>query len=670
MKHTKQHTSGKKPHRGNKATRQKGASQKEYEGYISLTRSGKGFVRTEVLKEDIVIQCEHTHTALPGDRVRVKVVGAVRNRSRAPHRLEGVVCEILSRAQSEFVGLLEEKNGRWILIPDDRRVSVPFSLTRFQNNLTPQKQWKGVARFLAWSSHEAAPTGELIELIGPAGEHETEMQAIVRAEGFNSLFPPAVLQEAEVLEKRKAEIFARECEHNRLDMRAAPTFTIDPDDAKDFDDAISVRTLEGGELELGVHIADVSAWVEKGGAIDNEARERGTSVYLVDRTIHMLPEVLAADVCSLRPGEDKLACSVIFTITKDFEIRSRTFSRTLIKSDKRFTYSEAQKVLEGGDGPLGEELLRTAEVARHFRTKRMEEGSIAFDTDEVGFTLDTSGTPTAVFKKEHHETMEVIEDLMLLANRAVAEEITLRAKKNKLPLVCVFRVHDAPNPEKIQELGIFLRALGYELKEEQGRVTAKEINRLLVSVKGTPEEALVETATIRSMAKAVYTTKNIGHFGLAFSHYTHFTSPIRRYPDLMVHRILKAHLDGAPPHAEEGAYYEQLSVSSSLREAAAAEAERESVKLKQVEYMAGHINETFDGVVSGVTDWGLYIEEVNTLAEGLAPIRALGDEYFRLDGRYRVKGERSGTIYSLGDKVRICLVSANIEERQIEWRVV
>lgn len=633
------------------------------EGMISITSRGTGYVRTEQFGQDVEIMPEELGTALHRDIVRIEVKS-----KRGHDRIRGKVTEIVERANVIFTGVLKKHEGMVFLVPDDKKFYPQMQVRHLEE--VPAENMKVAVRFLQWDSPEKYPKGELVEILGPVGLHETEMKAIVFSQGFDWRFPEEVEKEAAELEKNKEQFFAEEATR-RKDMRSVPTFTIDPEDAKDFDDAISVRELEDGTVELGVHIADVSAYIKKEGAIDKEAQKRGTSIYLVDRTIPMLPEALSNDLCSLKPDVDRLAFSVIFQIKRDGTIVSYEIAETIIRSAKRFHYKEAQDVLDTKNGPMLKELETANVIAHALRKERFKNGSIAFDTDEIKFVLDANGKPVQAFRKERLDTNLLIEDLMLLANRVVASHVHEAAERDKKNYVFVYRIHDNPKPEKIENLAIFLHALGYEFKHKDGHVTAKEINALFDQIEGKPEQDLIETAAIRSMAKAVYSTKNIGHFGLAFNFYTHFTSPIRRYPDLMVHRIIKAHLAGNPPGTRDYPYYERLCLQSSEREIAAVEAERESIKLKQVEYLKEHIGEEFDGVVTGITDWGVFVEELSTMAEGLLHIRSLPqDSYTKSEQGYHLSGEKTKRTFALGDKVRVRLVAADVEQKKLDWELV
>lgn len=629
---------------------------------------GTGFVSLSDETEDILIAPDKLNFGLDGDVVRIELLPVV-----AGKRREGKVLEVLEPARSEFIGVIKERtdNGRIVPFfePDNRRIHVKFALLADHQGRIGDKVVVKIAR---WSDPAREPLGQVVEVLGRAGDHETEMQAILRGGGFSEAFPPQVAAAAKALYDAKTAIFEEaKNDEKRRDFREVTTFTIDPKDAKDFDDALSIRRLPSGNYEIGIHIADVSHYVKEKDIIDLEARERGTSIYLVDRVIPMLPEVLSNDLCSLRPNEERLAFSAVFEMTPNSEVVGEWYGQTIIRSDRRFTYEEAQSILEAGSGDFHAELSDLMRLSRIIRKKRFAEGAIAFEQPEVKFELDEKGRPIRAYTKIRVETMLMIEDYMLLANQSVATFIYKLSKDKGLDAAFVYRVHDVPDPERIEELALFIRALGYEFRVERGVVDARDINKLLKEIEGKPEETLIKTATIRSMAKAVYSTKNIGHFGLAFKYYTHFTSPIRRYPDLMAHRLLRRHLDGSIIKSSELAQFEKLSVQSSEREIEAVRAERDSIKFKQVEFMAPHVGQEFDGVISGVTDWGIYIEEKESKSEGMVKLASIrGDYYEHLPGAYAVKGQRTGQVYRLGDPVRFKVVRANLEDKQLDYEIV
>jgi ribonuclease R len=640
-----------------------------YEGIIMVRGKGTGFVSVDGYDEDIVIAPESLSFALDGDIVEIEL-----KKPTPGKRQEGMVLRVIEPKNKEFIGVVQEKGGTYRLLPDNRRIHVRPVLP---DATKTHEGMKVAVHITGWKNPLTDPIGTIVEVLGRAGDHETEMQAIIRSGGFSENFPPHVAKAGKELYARKDEIFesaiadTKSNEPKRRDMRDRTTCTIDPVDAKDFDDAISLYELPDGRYEVGIHIADVSHYVRDNDVIDKEAQERGTSIYLVDRVIPMLPEVLSNDLCSLRPNEDRLAFSAVFTMDMAGTIHDEWFGQTIIHSNKRFSYEEAQEVLDSGVGPLNQELRTLMDIGRKLRAERFKDGAIAFDQPEVKFELDQNGKPIRVYQKVRTETMLMIEDFMLLANRRVAEFVYEHTKKKGRDAAFVYRVHDLPNPDKIEELSLFLRALGHEFKTHKGIIHASDINKLLKDIEGAPEENLIKTATIRSMAKAVYTTKNIGHFGLAFKYYTHFTSPIRRYPDLMAHRLLRRHLDGSMILGKELAKYEKLSIQSSEREMTAVGAERDSIKFKQVEFMQGKVGQEFDGVVSGVTEWGIYVEEKDSRSEGMVRLSSMKSDFFTYEPKkYRVKGQRTGKTYTLGSEVRIKLVRADMEERFLDFELI
>jgi ribonuclease R len=642
--------------------------EKTHEGTIMIRGKGTGFVSHPDFEEDVLVEREALGFALDGDIVEIKLMKKVPGR-----RQEGAVVQVVKSAHRELIGVVKERveNGKTIkyLQPDNHRIHIrPVLPEATANDLS----MKVVVDITKWSQPLLDPLATITEVIGRAGDHETEMQAIIRSGGFSKEFPESVQQAAHELYENKEKIFADALQDpKRRDIRAVTTMTIDPADAKDFDDALSVQTLPNGNTEVGIHIADVSHYVVDDEPLDVEARERGTSVYLVDRVIPMLPEVLSNDLCSLRPNEDRLAFSAIFELTPEATIANAWYGQTVIHSDKRFSYEDAQEVLEKQTGDHLAELTQLMTLSRILRQKRYRSGAIAFEQPEVKFELDERGAPIRAYKKHRTETMLMIEDFMLLANREVATYINNLAKENHRDLAFVYRIHDQPNPDKIEELATFVHALGYEFETKKGLVQATTINKLMKEVEGKPEENLIKTASIRSMAKAVYSTRNIGHFGLAFKYYTHFTSPIRRYPDLMAHRMLRRHLDGSHIGAKEAAKYEQISIQSSAREMEAVSAERDSIKFKQVEFMMNRIGEEFDGVINGVADWGIYVQEQNTLADGMVKLSSIKSDYFEHEAKkYRIKGRKTGKVYHLGDAVRVKLVRADKDERQLDFELV
>lgn len=662
---------GTMPRKSSGGARGSEGPKKRVAGIVQVTRKGTGYLpwpmedpRRDADAADIEIFPEKLNGALNGDQVEAEIL------SLFP-RPRGRVKAIIERSKTEFICTV--RDGK--VVPDDKRFPVAISVGG--------KVVEGEKLLVALFSFDGeVAKGKVKEVLGKAGEHRVEMNAIVMEHGFRTSFSPEVEKEATDLEARHSQIIQEELP-KRADFRNLPTMTIDPVDAKDFDDALSVRELPDGTIEVGVHIADASFFAQPGTAIGKEAQRRGTSVYLVDATIPMLPHALSAGIASLKPNEDRLAFSAMFVMDKNAKVLNRRFTRSVIRSDKRFSYEEAQSVLDAQNGPHLAELNTLYKLARIMRDRRSDEGAIDFGDNEVKFELGPSGEPLRVVRKRRIDTNWLIEEFMLLANREVASYISaLAAKIPQQKMVFLYRIHDEPKSERIEELATFVRAIGYEFnkrgkggpssaKATEGSYGAKDIQKLLRDIEGKPEEHLIRTATLRSMAKAIYSIKNIGHFGLSFTHYTHFTSPIRRYPDMLVHRILASHLDGHPLTQREFGDLEKLCIAASEQEAKAVNAERESIRYKLVEYMSTKVGQTFDAVISGVTEWGLYVEEKESSAEGLVRIRTIGDDFYTHSAKeYALVGERTKKKYSLGDKVRVKLTNADLSTRQIDFELV
>lgn len=631
------------------------APKKLLTGIVEVTRKGTGYLPwpDDPTKEDVEIFPEKLNGALNGDEVRVELLQLF-------PRPRGRVKEIVERAKTQFVATVQ--GGK--VIPDDQRFKEPV-----QVGSVPQDGTKVLIELLSYDGETAK--GKILQEIGRAGEHRTEMNAIVMEHGFATSFPPEVEREANAIAARHDAIIEEELP-KRADYRDLPIITIDPATAKDFDDALSLRDNGDGTFEVGVHIADASFFAKPGTALGDEAQKRGTSVYLVDATIPMLPHAISGGVASLMPNVDRLAFSAMFTLDKEGKVLKRHFTKSVINSKKRFTYEEAQEVLDTQRGPFLNELNAMLTLATNMRKRRSDEGAIDFGDNEVKFELDEDGKPLKVVRKERIDTNWLIEEFMLLCNREVSDYVSkLAAKVPERGLVFLYRIHDEPKADRIEELATFVRAIGYEFgQKKQKKYSAKDIQKLLKQIEGKPEEHLIRTATLRSMAKAIYSTKNIGHFGLSFEYYTHFTSPIRRYPDMLAHRILESHLDGRPLTRKEFSNLERLCIEASEQEAKAVQAERDSIKYKLVEYMVPKVGATFEATISGVTEWGIYVEDKESTAEGLVRIRSIGDEFFNYSPKeYALVGERTKKKYALGDTVRVKLTNADMATRQLDFEL-
>ncbi len=625
-------------------------------GIVEPQPQGFAYVNSEEMERPVLVSSRNLKHAMEGDKVRIRLYAR-----RKKHDLEGEVIEILERAKSVFVGTVETSRNFAFLIPAGK---VGFDIFIPLEKLNGAKNGqKAIAEIVEWPPNARSPFGKVIEVLGDVGNNDAEMHAILAEFELPHKFPANVDKAAE---KIPLEIPEEEIKKRR-DVRNITTFTIDPVDAKDFDDALSLRKLENGNWEVGVHIADVTHYVVPNSIIEDEARNRATSVYLVDRVVPMLPERLSNGVCSLRPNEDKLCFSAIFELNEHAEVRKQWFGKTVIHSNRRFTYEEAQQIIETGEGDFAFEMLTLDSLAKKLRDHRFKLGSIAFDRIEVRFEIDETGKPISVFFKESKDSNQLIEEFMLLANKKVAESVGKR-DKGKTPKTFVYRIHDKPDGDKLVSFNSFIHRFGYGIQLTTPKAIASSLNQLLNNVKGKKEQNLFETLAIRAMAKAAYSTRNIGHYGLSFEYYTHFTSPIRRYPDMMVHRLLEKYLAGGRSVNEQK--YEELCKHSSDMETRAANAERASVKYKQVEFMQDKIGQIYSGAISGVTDWGIYIELENKI-EGMVPIRELDDDFYIFDEKnFALVGRHSNKTYQLGDEVKVKIWRTNLERKQLDFLLV
>lgn len=672
------------PHKDTK----KKNSEKEIEGTLVVLGRGGGIVRCDEYKDGIRIFENDLNTALHGDEVKVKVVGTKAARpsikeGAATKETIGRITEIVLRTKTEFTGVLGGHEGKYFLKASDPKMysTIEIDAAHLSGAAIGDRVYVAMEK---WEDASKKPQGRVIKMLGKPGEHETEMQAIALERGFTEQFPEDVLEEAKIIDKRGIR---EEDLRDRRDFRKITTFTIDPYDAKDFDDAISVEKLANGDVEIGIHIADVSHYVQLGTDLDKEALSRGTSVYLVDRTIPMLPRVLSDDLCSLLPNVDRLTMSAVVTFGADGEEKGAWFGPTVIHSAQRFTYESAQEVLDGAPHKFREEVMEAARIARGLGKIRASEGALVLEQEEIKVLIDENGTPTQIVKKIRTESHTLIEELMLLANRRIAEFLEHGGKEKKAgkkpghdPLheepesqyAVVFRTHDQPSPEKAEDLAFFMRSIGHPIQlRKDGSIDPRALIAVLKTLENGDLKQTVLTFVIRSMAKAIYTTKNIGHYGLQFKHYTHFTSPIRRYPDLVIHRLVRYALAGKPAPASARKTYERTARLCSMAEVRAADAERESVKFKLTQYMATKVGETITGMITGVTEWGMYVRDKETTAEGLIGLRTMGNEAFTLNPKLAtLTGETSQKRYRIGDTILVKIVRADPERRQIDYEIV
>jgi ribonuclease R len=629
-------------------------------GTVDMTADGSAFiVPDDEFEKDIFVAPRKLKNALHGDKVKVYVYA----KKMSGRKNEGEVVEIISRNKTDFIGVAKVSERFAFIIPDDRKMLHDIFVPLPELNGAKNGQ-KVQVSITDWPDGAKNPIGKIIHVLGTEGENDTEMNAILAQYGFPLSFPEEVEAEANAIPENVSEDEIKE----RKDFRKVVTFTIDPADAKDFDDAISIQKLPNGNYEVGVHIADVSHYVKPDTKLDKEAYERATSVYLVDRVIPMLPERLSNGVCSLRPHEDKLCFAAVFELDQEANIKNQWFGRTAIHSDRRFSYEEAQEVLETKQGDYAEELLKLNELAYILRDRKFKEGAISFESTEVKFKLDEQGKPIGVYVKERKDAHKLIEDFMLLANRKVAEFIAKKGK-GKQKYTFVYRSHDSPNLENLGNFAAFAARFGYKINMKSDKEIARSLNFLMEDVEGKKEQNMLTQLAIRSMAKAIYTTKKTSHYGLAFDYYTHFTSPIRRYPDVMVHRLLALYLEGGKSANEEE--YETASVHSSAMEKRAADAERASIKYKQAEYLEGNVGNIYTGIISGVTEWGMYVEIIENKCEGMIRLRDITDDFYVLDEKnFCIVGQRKKKKYQLGDEVQVKVKKVDLSKRQIDFSLV
>ena len=629
-------------------------------GKLEVTQRGAGFVIPDdgsEIKDDIYIGSENLNTGLHGDIVKVNLFA-----KRSGSRVEGEVIEVLKRKREEFVGVVELGHNYAFISPDDKRVQIDIFIPEGKINNAKNGE-KVRARVVDWSNEHKNPIGEIIEILGKPGDHNTEMHAIIAEYGFANKFPNEVEKDADKI----SDIITKDEIAKRRDFRKITTFTIDPEDAKDFDDALSIEEVEDGIYEIGVHIADVSHYVTPNTVLDAEAFERATSVYLVDRTIPMLPEKLSNGVCSLRPHEEKLTFSAVFKMTLEGEILDKWIGKTVIYSDRRFAYEEAQDRIESKVGDFANEINTLNNIALILRKARFKNGAVNFETEEVKFKLDENYKPIGIYKKVRKDAHKLIEEFMLLANRTVAEFVH-KMKGEKQPKTFVYRVHEPPSEEKLKLFNLFAARFGLSIQTTSQKAISTSFNNLLNDVEGKPEQNIVQNMAVRSMMKAYYSTKKTSHYGLAFDFYTHFTSPIRRYPDLMAHRLLFSYLNNGKSANE--VEYEEKCKHSSQMEIQAADAERASVKYKQVEYIKQFIGEQFNGLISGVTEWGIYVEITEYKCEGLVRLANLIDDFYDYDEFNQwIIGRRTRKIFQLGGEIKVIVKQADLQKRQIDLDV-
>lgn len=643
-------------------------------GTIKAVRGNIAYFLGNDGKTGVEISSRELHTAMSGDTVEIKLY----HRKNRLGKSEGEVFRIIKRAKTLFVGTIEISPKGIIFVPDDKKLKLSVFIPKEKASKVHDND-KVRVKITKWALYPNNSEAEIVSILGKAGDNSTEMNSLAIDKGFEVDFPEKVRAEAKkIFEENRA--VPKEEIAKRRDMRSTFTCTIDPKTAKDFDDAISFKKLGNGNFEIGIHIADVSHYVRERSELDKEAYKRGCSLYLPDRTVPMLPFELSDELCSLTENQEKLAFSAIFEMDARAKVHSKWFGKTVIKSAKRFSYESAQDILDNGSknspqeksGQYFEELNKLNEISKILRKEKWQKGAIDFEQEEIAFELDETGKPIRIYKKERLDTHKLVEEFMLLANKEVAEFVYKSERKYGKSFPLPYRIHDLPDREKIAELSVFVKALGHELIiGKNGSITGKDMQALFAQVEGKAEEALVKTAAIRSMAKAIYSVKNIGHFGLAFEYYAHFTSPIRRYPDLLVHRMLANILSEHAISEKNLTFYENACAHSTDQEIKAAEAERDGRKYKQIEFMQDKVGQIFNGIITGVTEWGIYAEDSETRAEGMIKLSSLGDDFYVLDKKkYAIVGEKTKKTYSLGQKIKIKLVSADLDRRQMDWEIV
>jgi len=631
------------------------------EGIVDYVNARMAFVIVDGLEQDVIVPAEDLNQAFDGDTVKIMLTAA--KRTREDGRATGEVIEVIKRKRESYVGKIQVQRSVAFVVPDSKKMHNDF-MVELVDTVGARDGDKVLVKLDGWSRNGKNPKGIVIQVLGKAGDNNTEMNSIMAEFGLPVDFPQDVDAEASAIawDLTKDELKARR------DFRKTLTFTIDPADAKDFDDALSIQKLENGNYEIGVHIADVTHYIKLNSKLEDEAKKRATSVYLVDRCIPMLPEKLSNDLCSLKPNVDRLTFSAVFELDDKAHIKKEWFGKTVIYSDRRFSYEEVQAIIEAGEGELHEEIKTMNELAKLIKTERFRKGAINFETVEVKFKLDEDGVPLGVYAKVRKDAHKLIEEFMLMANKRVAQHV-FDYKMGKEKNVMVYRTHDKPDVEKLRSFSLFANKFGYKLDAESNNVS-KELNSLMEEVESKPEGNMLQNLAVRAMAKAKYTTDAMGHFGLAFDHYSHFTSPIRRYPDMMAHRLLEKYLKDNIAGIEKKAFEEQCKHSSDM-EKVAAEAERASIKYKQAEYMLKVIGQEFDALVSGITEWGIFAEVIETKCEGLIRFQEMTDDYYDLDlTNYRVVGRKHNRVITFGDKIRVVVKGADLAKRQIDFALV